>query len=349
MQFQDYLHVQLKNHPSMQPQDIVKLCYQAAFGAEHLLLDISKAKAYFLSEYASISASDCELYEEISPSVCRVNLAAWKSTAMPEEWLFNMFVASTNIQHGGQELFGDYLELAEKTLQNETITFTLDEWETYLKQYREAEIHAVHHSEAYRKQEHPAYRIIDKRFLRLLPILQKAAALSRENSAKVIVIDGRSASGKSTIAEYLKQVLNAGIVHIDDFFLPPDLRTLERFTEPGGNVHYERFTEEILPHISNAEAFSYRIFDCSKLDYHGLRTIAESQWRVVEGAYSCHPYFGDYADLKVFSDINADEQMERIVRRNGTEMAKRFHTEWIPMEERYYEYYQIKEKADVVI
>lgn len=349
MQFQDYLHAQLERHPSMQPQDIVKLCYQAAFGAEHLLLDIDKAKTYFFAEYASISASDNELYEEISPSVCRVNLAAWKLTGMPEKWLFNMFVASTDIQQGGQELFLKYLKLAEETLTNNVVAFTSDEWQTYLKQYKEAGIHAVHHSQIYRENEHPAYRIIDKRFLRLLPILQKAATLSSEKSAKVIAIDGRAASGKSTIAEYLRQVLNAGLIHVDDFFLPPHLRNLERFKEPGGNVHYERFAEEILPHISNTEPFSYRIFDCSKLDYHGLRTVATSQWRIVEGAYSCHPYFGNYADLKVFSDIDADEQMERIIKRNGVEMAKRFQTEWIPLEEDYYRFYKIKENADIEI
>ena len=39
MNFSDHLKKQLSLHPSMQPQDIVKLCYQAAFGAEPLLPD----------------------------------------------------------------------------------------------------------------------------------------------------------------------------------------------------------------------------------------------------------------------------------------------------------------------
>ena len=32
---------------------------------------------------------------------------------------------------------------------------------------------------------------------------------------------------------------------MDDFFLPMELRTAERLEEPGGNVHYERFSAEV--------------------------------------------------------------------------------------------------------
>ena len=37
MSFEFYFEEQLKKHPSMQFSDAVKLCYQAAMGAEHLL------------------------------------------------------------------------------------------------------------------------------------------------------------------------------------------------------------------------------------------------------------------------------------------------------------------------
>ena len=85
------------------------------------------------------------------------------------------------------------------------------------------------------------------------------------------------------------------------------------------------------------------------MNYHGTHVVKHSEWRVVEGAYSCHPIFGDYTDLKVFSDIHPEKQMERLIHRNGSEMAKRFQNEWIPYEEKYYIYYKIKENADFVI
>lgn len=368
MEFRDYLAEQIKAYPVMQPQDVVKLCYQAAFGAEHLLADVSRAKAYFEQEYGAVPAKDMVLWEQISPKVCRINLCAWKSQGLPADWLFRMFVNSASVTEGSRELFLDYLKIAEQMVGQVRMGFTLDKWNTFLEQYREAGMPAVHHSQAYRDSEYPAYRIVSSWFLSILPVLQKAAGLpdvgaqntvrtegarakgtAGENASKVIALDGRAASGKSTMAELLKVVLEAGVVHMDDFFVPPALRSEERFAQPGGNVHYERFAEEVLPRIEKAEGFSYGIFDCGTMDYQGHREVKAAAWRVVEGAYSTHPAFGNYADLKVFLDVEAEEQIRRITARNGEEMAQMFENRWIPLEEAYFEKCQVKERADLVI
>ena len=72
-----------------------------------------------------------------------------------------------------------------------------------------------------------------------------AEAAGASDSPFIIAIDGRAASGKSTLAQQLGELLDADVIHMDDFFLPPSLRTKERLSEPGGNVHYERFAEEV--------------------------------------------------------------------------------------------------------
>ncbi len=368
MKFRAYLAEQMKAHPVMQPQDVVKLCYQAAFGAEHLLSDVSKAKVYFEQEYEAVPAKDMALWEQISPKVCRINLRAWKAQGMPSDWLFRMFVNSASVSEGSRELFSEYLKIAEQMVEQEHMGFTLDEWKAFLEQYREAGMPAVHHSQTYRDSEYPAYRIVSSRFLRMLPVLQRAAGLAGvgtqntvnpegaraeepagEKAPKIIALDGRAASGKSTMAELLNVVLEADVVHMDDFFVPPALRSEERFAQPGGNVHYERFAEEVLPWIGKTEGFSYGIFDCGTMDYQGHREVKAAAWRVVEGSYSTHPAFGDYADLKVFLDVEAEEQIRRIVARNGEEMAQMFEKRWIPLEEAYFEACQVKEKADIVV
>lgn len=75
----------------------------------------------------------------------------------------------------------------------------------------------------------------------------------------------------------------------------------------------------------------------------GKSTLAE-----LLGAYSLHPIFGDYADLKVFLDVDPPEQMRRIAARNGNKKAEMFRQRWIPVEERYFKEFQIREKADWV-
>ncbi len=347
--FAEYLTEQIQIHPVMQPQDVTKLCYQAAFGAEHLLSDTAAAKRYFNAEFEAVSERDVPLYEEISPEVCRVNLAAWKASGLPSEWLFSMFVHSASVPHGSQRLFAEYLETAECIVKRGKMVFSEDEWQEYQRKYQEMGQPSVHHSQRYRDSEYPAYRIVNRQFLTVLPILFEASKYAEKKQITVIAIDGRAAAGKSTTAQILKWILNADVIEVDDFFLPPVLRTEERLAKPGGNVHYERFTEEVLPNLRKEDGFSYRRFDCSRMDYDGRRTVGTSLWRIVEGSYSLHPIFGEYADLKVFLNVKAEEQKRRIVLRNGNEMAAMFETRWIPMEECYFEAYHVKENADIVL
>lgn len=336
MNFTGYLEEQLRLHPAMQYQDLIKMSYQAARGAEHLLSDMEAARRYFESEYAAVEAEDGILYEAISDDICRVNLKAWKAKGLPGEWLFRMFAASSSIPYGGEELLLAYLEQVQKQIPDSL---------EFISQYKKSGMPAVHHSDIYREMEHPAYRIIQRRFLRTLPVLELAA----KQGSGIIAIDGRAASGKSTMAQLLARILDAPVVQMDDFFVPPALRSEERFKVPGSNVHYERFEKEVLPYIKSRKAFRYRIFDCSMMDYHGEKEIPVSEWRIVEGSYSQHPRFGKYADIAVYSDVEPAEQMERIKIRNGERMAEMFRTRWIPMEEAYFNAYDIRVKADLVV
>jgi len=348
MDFKYYLIEQLKKHSAMQPQDVVKICYQAAFGAEHLLADISAAKRYFDAEFDATEPREGELFECLSDNVARFDLGVWKSTNMPKEWLFNMFVASASIKKDANADFESYLARAEATFEG-NVCFSAEDWRAFLEKYRALGGGAVHHSEIYRQNEKPAYRIVDRRFLSVLPILERLRSIKKENGERVVAIDGRAASGKTTLSGILSTVLGAEVVHMDDFFLPLELRTETRRREIGGNVHYERFCQEVLPYVGEAKAFSYGVFDCGSMSIQGERLIGESDWRIVEGSYSHHPKFGEYADFKLFCAVSPEEQMKRILARNGERMAERFKKEWIPMEEQYFDAFDICRRADMII
>jgi len=332
---------QLRRYPESKIQDLVKLAYQAAWGPAHGVADRERAWKYFSREFARTGAEDdLPLFEVISPDYCRVNLGAWKKAGLPEIWLFNMFCASAENLPDSQVVFDNYIRLLEKLLDGKK-----GELDEFMKQYRGG---AVHHSAHYCRKYCPSYRLVNIRFITVIPVLLAAAKMP-ENSVSVIAVDGRAASGKTTLARQLSSILEAEVIHMDDFFLPPELRTPSRWTEPGGNVHYERFKTEVLPELKQKKSFSYRRFDCSKMCQGEMRHIAISRWRIVEGAYSLHPEFGDYADLKVFFDISPAEQMKRIRKRNGEQKAQIFAERWIPMEEKYLRTFNIKAKADIVI
>ena len=348
--FEKYVKAQALLHPGMTPQDAVKLCFQAAFGAEHILSDKIKAMEYLREEYSRTPARDIDVFEPISEEFARCNIAAWKYKGLPIEWLFEMFCQSAWVKKDKREsLFMEYLDSVGTCSEDGTLRFDSSMWSSFIEQYLFSGIKPPHHSQEYRDKEHPAYRVVDKKCSTVLPILERAIAILTAKAPKIIVIDGRAAAGKTTIAAILSAVLRADVIHMDDFFLPPELRTAERLAESGGNVHYERFCLEVLPFLKQGVEFSYRSFDCGIMDFGEPRFVRSKTWRIVEGSYSSHPIFGDYADLRVFCDITPEEQMQRIVKRNGDAMARVFAEKWIPMEEQYFAAELIREKADVVI
>lgn len=165
----------------------------------------------------------------------------------------------------------------------------------------------------------------------------------------VVAIEGSSASGKTTLGNILEQRYHCNVFHMDDFFLRPEQRTEERLKEPGGNVDRERFQEEVVIPLCKGEEIEYRRFDCSTFTLLPAQRILPAELTVVEGAYSMHPKLGKYYDLSVFLDISPEMQKERIMKRNTPEKAERFFKEWIPMEQNYFEVYNIKDNCELII
>lgn len=167
MEFSYYLKKQIELHPSMQMQDVIKMCYQAVFGAEHMLTDIEKARQYFFQEYEATPASfSIPLYEPISEDFCRINLAAWKARELNPEELFELFVSSAKYNVPGTRTdLNNCAKSAEQLIAKGSFPFSLEEWRECYVAYKNNGMLPVHHSEAYRLAEHPAYRLIRKSLL----------------------------------------------------------------------------------------------------------------------------------------------------------------------------------------
>ena len=99
-------------------------------------------------------------------------------------------------------------------------------------------------------------------------IYQKLKEISSQGSRPALLaIDGRCASGKSTLAAKLAADWDANLFHMDDFFLQPHQRTAERLAEPGGNVDRERFLTEVLQPLHSGQPVSYRRFHCKTFTF----------------------------------------------------------------------------------
>ena len=78
-----------------------------------------------------------------------------------------------------------------------------------------------------------------------LLILRDAVRKIREMDRPLITIDGPCASGKTTLASRLAEMLDAAVIHTDEFVIPHALKTEERLAVPGGNCDSGRLVREV--------------------------------------------------------------------------------------------------------
>lgn len=180
-------------------------------------------------------------------------------------------------------------------------------------------------------------------------LLEKIHNLSGKNAPLLLAIDGRCASGKTTLALSIKELINCSVIHMDHFFLRPEQRTEERLFRPGGNIDWERLLSEVLMPLSNNKAFAYRPYDCHKQEFGEAVKIEPKPVVLLEGSYSCHPKLFDKYDYHVFMSVEPAEQLRRIQARNGQSAAAVFRNKWIPLEEKYFSAFNIAEKCELCL
>ena len=175
------------------------------------------------------------------------------------------------------------------------------------------------------------------------------AVLNRSDKSPIIIaIDGPCTSGKTAFAKDIAKNYDCNVFHMDDFFLTPERKTDERLAIPGGNVDWEGVKAQVLDPIMNGAPFMHEIYDCKKNTYSRSKVFTPKRLNIVEGVYSMHPELIGYYDYTIFLDVKRNKQLERLRKRTPNDkMYKRFIDEWIPLEDRYFDAYNLRAKANI--
>ncbi len=334
-------------YPKLQEQDVFKYIFQSVFGCEHLLTDESTALEHIKREYEKSSKKKSPITEALDGQYCRIFLSCIDEGLKPET-LSRLFCLSAKREENGKELLIKKLEVAKELVRDDKLPFDSKSFNKSLDEWRAQDYPPIHHSDEFREDYHPSYRVVAKRYADFLPLFTAIDRLS-EKETLTLAIEGGSASGKSTLASILKEVYDCNVFHTDDFFLRPEQRTPERFAEVGGNLDRERFEEEVVRSLRKNETVRYRPFDCGKQSIGDVISVTPKKLTVIEGVYSMHCAFGKYYDLAVFLDIDPEYQKKRILKRNTQVLAERFFNEWIPLENKYFAQMKVKNHCDEVI
>ena len=339
----------LKRYPKQELQDILKMLYQNEFGPKHLASNEIESFKSLSKEIQSITFdSNAELFEDIGYNALRLNLKAIPH-GTDLNYINKIIVKSANDFCGTNEKLVIKFGLLVVMAENKEIPFDIERVRDETNAFARNGFKPISHSDIYKQSYSPAYRVISKKYRALVEAVIGLRKLDTEKSRLVISIDGGSATGKTSLSEELALLLNAEVVHCDDFFLPKAMRTKERLNEAGGNIHYERLKSEVIDNLKKPKAITYKAYDCSSGSFKENRFLMNKKIVIVEGAYSSHPYFENYSDFRIFLKTDSDIQKSRILKRNGEEMLKRFTDEWIPLENKYFNDFKIEEISDLII
>ena len=346
----EFLLAQCRAYPALEAQDLLKALHQSVFGCGHFVTDETAGLALLQEELARLPEEADAGVEPLDGPYVRLHLGVLGQSGLSPRTLRRLFTLSA--QGPAREVVAleerlrCLLDLAREgrlPCSYETAVQAVASW-------REAGFPACHHSEAFRRAYAPAYRVIRRDFVPLLPLL---VALDRKLAAGgpvIAALEGGSAAGKTTLAAALARIYpDCRVFHMDDFFLRPEQRRSARLAEPGGNVDYERFLAEVLVPLGRGETVQYRPYDCHTQTVGGPVPMVPGALNIVEGAYSMHPTLAGSYDLSAFLRISPALQRTRIKKRNDPEAQARFFGTWIPLEQRYFDALDPAGRCDLIL
>ena len=180
-EIEKFVKWQMENYPESRLLDIYKSCFQDYMGAEHLVTDSERVKAYLDQELETTTLDELmPLYYEpcgIDSNYYRVSIRAIKEDIITEELLLDAFVRSANsVERPSVESWRDRWHMIIGTI--DTMRLDLphyDEDKVFIDSILSVGKYAISHSPEYRETYHPHYRIVIRRIFEkeIKPILKK--------------------------------------------------------------------------------------------------------------------------------------------------------------------------------
>ena len=163
----------------------------------------------------------------------------------------------------------------------------------------------------------------------------------------LIGIEGFGGSGKTTIANKIKEALgSAYIVNIDDFIVK------EKITETSwdkGGFDRDRLEKQVLIPASKSQTVSYQELIWQTNTLSKPKIVPEVEYLIVEGISCYHPDIAHYYDFKIWVETSIEVAKERGHARDGSNENAKHWDLWADNDLRYQEKYHPEKQADFVI
>lgn len=171
--------------------------------------------------------------------------------------------------------------------------------------------------------------------------VQQVVALARavDHAAVIIAIDGRSGSGKTSLAGAVAAELrHATVVHLDDIYPGWD----------GLAATPALLVAQVLEAVRRAEPAAFRRFDWVRGTFTDSVTVPRAKFLIVEGAGSSVGMARRYADIRVWLEADAAIRKERGLSRDGDAYAPHWQR-WAEQEDAVFGADHTREHAHLVL
>ena len=165
---QTFVQKQMETYPKSRLLDIYKSCFQDYMGAEHLVSDRQRVKAYLDEELQSTSLDSLMtwLYEPcgVDGRYVRVSIRAIKEGLIKEDMLLDAFIRSANTsERPSVDSWRDRWHVIIGTIEQMQLQLpNYDKDKQFIESILSAGKYAISHSPEYREAYRPHYRIVEK-------------------------------------------------------------------------------------------------------------------------------------------------------------------------------------------
>ena len=187
---EEFVNRQLQTYPQSRLLDLYKSCFQDYMGAEHLVSDRQRVKAYLDEELNTTALDDLMPwnYEPcgIDSNYYRVSIRTIKENVLSEDVLLDAFIRSANSKKRPAVEFWKDRWLV--------IIGTIDQMRLELPCYQQDKVfidsilsvgrYAISHSPEYREAYHPHYRIVERSIFEreLKPLIEQRYLQNKDNA-----------------------------------------------------------------------------------------------------------------------------------------------------------------------
>ncbi|MDN5770033.1 MAG: hypothetical protein L0H24_03970 [Microlunatus sp.] len=165
------------------------------------------------------------------------------------------------------------------------------------------------------------------------------AVLGELPGTRWVGIDGKGASGKSSLADRIQSTLtNAVVVRADDF-ARPDVAGWEQ----------DRFLRQVLFPLASGRPARYQRWDWATHTGAEWHDVPVGVPVIVEGVSSTDVRLGVPWDLTMWVEASYEVRLARVMSRDGPQWLDRWLTDWMPSEDAYEAEQRPRQRVDLIV